>query len=417
MSKKIGAWFRLNYRNVIIGALIVVPFLVSLISTIHVVNFFKLSNFNWLAVTLAIAFEVGALSSLAALAVMDKISKFSLWLIFILITIMQMMGNTYYAFDFMTTKMTTHPEWTQNWIDLFSINGEGLPATKRILAIVSGAILPVISLTFLHILISYISSTKPKSEEEIEYEYITVDENGNEVVIEEPVKQETVVSIPFVSTDEDRNTQPTKEPVYTTNVSSEGYINANEVIKDREIKDEPEKTISPKRALSFITEKLQELKSNPEMGEELSTIKTTLENLLQKRPQNPQRINLPRTNEISNDVVIPETTDIISPDAAPQPLNINQPAKQNYQITMNFDDDVNIIPLDQIESTITDIDNPATEIIEQPEIPIIKDQTFQTNEDEFITETDDPPQGNELTNLNGTIPTKKKILLYKEKKN
>ena len=219
MSMKFGEWFRINYRNVIIGALVVVPLLVSLISTIHVVNFFMLSNYSWLAVTLAVAFEIGALSSLAALAVMDKISKYSLWLIFILITVMQMMGNTYYAFDFITFKMKTHPEWTQNWIDLFSINGSDLPATKRILAIVSGAILPIIYLTFLHILISYISGSKEQSEDE--YEYVTVDENGNEI------EQEVIeVNLPFVRLEED--IKPV-ETILKTNNESNVYVNVDTI--------------------------------------------------------------------------------------------------------------------------------------------------------------------------------------------
>jgi len=169
MGKRVGNWLKENYQRLIIWALAIVPILVSLISTIHVVNFFKLSNYQWLAITLAIAFEIGALSSLAALAIMDKISKTSLWLIFILITLMQMMGNTYYAFDFITAKMHTDSEWTMNWIELFSIQTTDVPTTKRLLAIVSGAILPVVSLSFLHILINYLTKIK---EQEDQYEYI-----------------------------------------------------------------------------------------------------------------------------------------------------------------------------------------------------------------------------------------------------
>jgi len=44
----------------IIGSFVTLYLLVSIISTIHVVDFFKLSNPMWLAVSLAIGFEVGA---------------------------------------------------------------------------------------------------------------------------------------------------------------------------------------------------------------------------------------------------------------------------------------------------------------------------------------------------------------------
>ena len=49
----------------IIVSFLLVPLIVSVVSTIHVINFFELSNNYALAVTLAIAFEIGALSALA----------------------------------------------------------------------------------------------------------------------------------------------------------------------------------------------------------------------------------------------------------------------------------------------------------------------------------------------------------------
>jgi hypothetical protein len=45
-------------------------FITSLISTIHVVTFFSLSNPEWLAISLAVAYEIGAGASLAALAIL-----------------------------------------------------------------------------------------------------------------------------------------------------------------------------------------------------------------------------------------------------------------------------------------------------------------------------------------------------------
>ena len=50
----------------IIGTFVALYVLVSIVSTIHVVDFFELSNPKWLAVTLAIGFELGAAASLAA---------------------------------------------------------------------------------------------------------------------------------------------------------------------------------------------------------------------------------------------------------------------------------------------------------------------------------------------------------------
>ena len=82
----------------IIGTFVSLYLLVSIISTIHVIDFFELSNPKWLAVSLAIGFELGAAASLAALITLDKMNKTLVWALFITITLMQMQGNMYYAF-------------------------------------------------------------------------------------------------------------------------------------------------------------------------------------------------------------------------------------------------------------------------------------------------------------------------------
>ena len=58
----------------IIGTFVTLYLMVSVISTIHVIDFFKLSNPDWLAISLAIAFEVGAAASLALSTVSFMIS-------------------------------------------------------------------------------------------------------------------------------------------------------------------------------------------------------------------------------------------------------------------------------------------------------------------------------------------------------
>jgi hypothetical protein len=132
----------------IIGTFVSLYVVVSLISTIHVIDFFKLSNPDWLAISLAIAFEIGAAASLAALIALKRMSKWMVWGVFILLAAMQMMGNTYYAF--------THLHDFQGWSELFGLNEEELIFQKRILSIISGAILPLIALGFIKSLVDYI---------------------------------------------------------------------------------------------------------------------------------------------------------------------------------------------------------------------------------------------------------------------
>ena len=144
----------------IIGIFVGLYTLVSIISTIHVIDFFRLSNPNWLAITLAIAFEIGAAASLAAIVILDKTSKSLVWMLFLLITGMQMMGNMYYAY--------VHLEDYLNWSELFGIMEEEVIFQKRVLSIVSGAILPIVALGFIKSLVDYI---KPSDANELKRDY------------------------------------------------------------------------------------------------------------------------------------------------------------------------------------------------------------------------------------------------------
>ncbi len=140
-------------KNFIIGTFVTLYILVSLISTIHVIDFFRLSNPNWLATTLAIAFEVGAAASLASIIALKKMNKGIVWVLFFMLTLMQAMGNTYYAY--------THLVNYQSWIELFGLVESDVIEQKRILSLVSGAILPLVALGFIKSLVDYIKPDEP----------------------------------------------------------------------------------------------------------------------------------------------------------------------------------------------------------------------------------------------------------------
>jgi hypothetical protein len=137
----------------IIGTFVSLYLVVSVISTIHVIQFFDLTNPKWLSVSLAIAFELGAAASLASLIALDKMNKFLVWVLFITLTAMQAMGNTYYAY--------TNIQDFQGWSELFGLMEEDIIFQKRILSIISGAILPLVALGFIKSLVDYIKPESP----------------------------------------------------------------------------------------------------------------------------------------------------------------------------------------------------------------------------------------------------------------
>jgi len=134
----------------VIGTFVVLYLVVSTISTIHSVAFFKLSNPDWLAIFLAVAFEIGAAASLASIVVLKRINMYIVWSLFILLTAMQAMSNTYHSF--------VHLNNYQGWIELFGLQEEDPIFQKRILALISGAILPLIALGFIKSLVDYLKN-------------------------------------------------------------------------------------------------------------------------------------------------------------------------------------------------------------------------------------------------------------------
>lgn len=163
----------------IIGTFVSLYLIVSIISTIHVIDFFKLSNPVWLAISLAVAFEIGAAASLASLIALKKMNRSLVWGLFITLTCMQMMGNTYYAF--------THLQNYQGWIDLFGLTDEDPLYQKRVLSIISGAVLPLVALGFIKSLVDYI---KP-SDVEIETPVKKVAPTSNEPKFTMPTEEES----------------------------------------------------------------------------------------------------------------------------------------------------------------------------------------------------------------------------------
>jgi hypothetical protein len=205
----------------IISTFVGLYLIVSVISTIHVIEFFELSNPRWLAISLALAFEIGAAASLASLIVLDKMNKFLVWMLFIVLTCMQAMGNTYYAY--------THIHNFQSWSELFGLIEEDIIYQKRLLSIISGAILPLVSLGFIKSLVDYI---KPEEEKEVQAEDIILDLkkeaeslNVDTAEVEKDVVQEEIQNEPVQSVNEqDIPSEPIGEVIESVNRHKSGYI-------------------------------------------------------------------------------------------------------------------------------------------------------------------------------------------------
>ena len=141
-------------------------FLVATISMINSVEFFDLAHSGAMSWSLAIGFELGAAASLAAIIILEKTNRLMVWFLFLLLTAFQMMANSFHAFE--------HLENYFGWIELFGLEEEEPLFQKRLLSIVSGAVLPIVALGFIKSLTDYIKvepAPKENTKEEADNYY------------------------------------------------------------------------------------------------------------------------------------------------------------------------------------------------------------------------------------------------------
>lgn len=129
-------------------AFLVPPVLMSLVSLVHVYEFFKITNSSTWSFVIAFTFELASISSLIALVVLEKIEKGALWTLFFILAGYQIIGNVHSCFvnvnDLLLTQFVR-----MFWMDV------GLNA-QRLIAIIQGAALPILSLSLLKIAVDYI---------------------------------------------------------------------------------------------------------------------------------------------------------------------------------------------------------------------------------------------------------------------
>lgn len=139
--------FKSKKEKWIFFAFIVPPLAISFISMLHMISLFETSNVYWMALSIAIAVELAAMSSLIALVTLDKLNKTTVWSIFGVLAALQILGNMYHTFVNMS------PEAAQTILNLLAI--DSTPWSIRLVNFIVGGILPVISLTFVKGIVDY----------------------------------------------------------------------------------------------------------------------------------------------------------------------------------------------------------------------------------------------------------------------
>jgi hypothetical protein len=178
--KKVWEWIKNNPNR----AMFIIPIiLVAIISISHVVSWYDIMNpYNW-AIYLSIAIEIGAMTALVAAT--NKI-KGGVWVMFGLVTFIQMIGNIFFSYKEIDATGDLFKSWMELTGPLWETLGSDINdvvAHKRWLAFLGGGLLPIISLTSLHFFIKY---ENPNNELE------NLSENKEKIIVPNKIKKEFI---------------------------------------------------------------------------------------------------------------------------------------------------------------------------------------------------------------------------------
>lgn len=155
-------WIQKNFRTLIYVAFLVPIITVAIVSISHVTKWYGISNpISW-SIYLSVGIEIAALSALAAIAAqMGKKVYFP----FIIVTLIQFIGNIFFAYQYIDMNSESFKDWVDMVdpiVQYLGVESGDLIGHKRFLALFAGGMLPIISLSFLHMLVKFEEEEKKK---------------------------------------------------------------------------------------------------------------------------------------------------------------------------------------------------------------------------------------------------------------
>ena len=148
-------WFNKNYKTLIVAAFLIPIMTVAVVSISHVTKWYGISNpMSW-SIYLSVGIEIAALSALAAISAnMGKKVYFP----FAVVTIVQFIGNIFFAYSYIDINAKSFKDWVElvsPILEILGVDPTDPIGHKRFLAFFAGGMLPIISLSFLHMLVKF----------------------------------------------------------------------------------------------------------------------------------------------------------------------------------------------------------------------------------------------------------------------
>jgi hypothetical protein len=174
-------WLQSNLNNIIVGSFLIPILLVAFVSISHVTTLYSLANpLSW-AIYLSVAVEIAALAALAGISA--KFGKF-IYIPFGIVTLIQFVGNFFYSYSYININSQDFKDWVDmisGLLEPIGVDPTDVVVHRRILAFITGGLIPFISLTFAHMLIVY-SSKIQTNEDNVEPVNDTVSDTVSDTV-------------------------------------------------------------------------------------------------------------------------------------------------------------------------------------------------------------------------------------------
>lgn len=196
------------------------------VSTMHAIEFFSLANVGYLAIMLALTYEIGQAAVLSSLLIDKRNQKKVVpWILMGVLTICQILGNTFSVYKNICLNSMNELVWIKEPIFVFANDFPDKQATI-IITWVMGALLPVISLLMCEMVTSYIHSDKENKVAESTKQEDKKEETELENKIEnEQLQEQTNQDEEAIKEDEricKRDNSGDKEPEGVINETDEG---------------------------------------------------------------------------------------------------------------------------------------------------------------------------------------------------
>ena len=178
-------WIQKNFKKIIYIAFLVPILAVAGVSISHVTTWYGLSNpLSW-AIYLSIGIEIAALSAVAAISA--KMGK-KVYIPFGIVTLIQFIGNIFFAYQYIDINSEQFKDWVElvdPVVSYLGVESGDFIGHKRFLSLFAGGMLPIISLSFLHMLVKFEEEGKTDAPQpEIDIETLSTEAGKKEAEVE-----------------------------------------------------------------------------------------------------------------------------------------------------------------------------------------------------------------------------------------